>query len=91
MHLFGDISSPGCALFTLKATANDYESFVRRDAADFVRRNFYVDDGPVSVSSIKKAAEFVRSSIQFCHYDGFKLHKFISNHREVLNEFSSTI
>ena len=39
-----------------------------------------------SVSSTKKASELVRSSIELCHYGGFNLHKFISNHREVLKE-----
>ena len=45
VHLFGGGSSPGCANFGFKQATNDGEEEFGTDAADFVRRNFYVDDG----------------------------------------------
>jgi hypothetical protein len=48
-HLFGATSSPGCANVGLRKTADDYEKICGTKAADFVRNNFYVDDGLKSV------------------------------------------
>lgn len=36
VHLFGATSSPGCANFALKTTADQYEESCGREAADFV-------------------------------------------------------
>ena len=55
VHLFGATSSPGCANFALKTTANQYESVCGKEAADFVRKDFYVDDGLKSVATIERA------------------------------------
>ena len=45
VHLFGATSSPGCANFVLKKTAQDSECKFGSAAADFLRNDFYVDDG----------------------------------------------
>ena len=49
VHLFGAISSPGCANFALKSTANDFEEEFGASAADFVRKDFHIDYGLKSV------------------------------------------
>ena len=49
VHLFGATSSPGCANFALKRTTEDHESELGADAANFLQREFYVDDGLKSV------------------------------------------
>ena len=54
IHLFGATSSPGCMNFALKFTADQYEETCASEAADFVRRNFYVDDGLKSVQSMNR-------------------------------------
>lgn len=41
VHFFGATSSPGCANFALKSTANDFEEDFGVKAADFVRNDFY--------------------------------------------------
>ena len=51
VHLFGAGSSPGCANYGLKKIADDYEEECGPEAANFVRNNFYVDDG---LKSVKK-------------------------------------
>ena len=43
VHLFGATSSPGCANFALKSTANDFEEEFGASAANFVRKDFYVE------------------------------------------------
>jgi hypothetical protein len=47
VHLFGAASSPGCSNFSLKAAADDNEESLgaAAAAAEFLCRNFYVDDG----------------------------------------------
>ncbi|XP_072179402.1 uncharacterized protein [Diadema setosum] len=45
VHLFGATSSPGCANFGLKRAADDGEEEFGKDAADYIRKEFYVDDG----------------------------------------------
>ena len=55
VHLFGAVSSPSCANFALRKTAED--NFQRFDSKviNAVRRNFYVDDCLKSVPSESEA------------------------------------
>ena len=85
VHLFGGTSSPGCANFALKTTANEYENVCGSEAADFIRKDFYVDDGLKSVASVKQAKSLIGSTKLLCQKGGFHLHKFTSNNSEVLN------
>ena len=66
VHLFGAVSSPGCANFGLKRAADDGEIEFGEAAANFVRNNFYVDDGLISVSSVKEAIDLLRNSRDLC-------------------------
>ena len=51
VHVFGAASSPGCAKYGLKKAADDGEAEYGTEAAEFIKRDFYVDDGLKSVSS----------------------------------------
>ncbi|XP_077983962.1 uncharacterized protein LOC144438690 [Glandiceps talaboti] len=85
VHLFGAASSPGCANFGLKRAADDGEEEFGEEAASFIRDDFYVDDGLKSVPDVSKAIELVNNSTAICNNAGLKLHKWISNKREVLD------
>ena len=84
VHLFGATSSPGCANFALKKTASDYEGQYGTEAANFVKNNFYVDDGLKSVSAPEVAISLIKKTKSLCQKGGFNLHKFISNHKAVI-------
>jgi len=84
VHLFGAVSSPGCANFAPKTTADDFEEECGNDAPDFVRHDFYVDDGLKSVTSVGQAIDLIGNTKTLCKKGGFNLHKFISNQREVI-------
>ncbi|XP_078364059.1 uncharacterized protein LOC144648341 [Oculina patagonica] len=84
VHLFGAASSPGCSNFALKSTADNYEEKVGSATAEFLRRDFYVDDGLKSVPTVEKAVEHVRSVKEMCKRGGFNLHKFVFNSKEVI-------
>ena len=86
VHLFGATSSPGCSNFALKATANDNETELGTAAAEFVRRDFYVDDGLTSVDTVEEAIELVKNVKEMCRRGGFNLRKFTSNRKEVLEQ-----
>ncbi|VDI18897.1 Hypothetical predicted protein [Mytilus galloprovincialis] len=85
VHLFGAASSPGCANFGLKRVADDYKDEFGSDISDFLRNNFYVDDGLKSVASIDDAVKLVKRSREMCNKVGLKLHNFQSNSKEILN------
>ena len=85
VHLFGATSSPGCANIALKTTADQYEESCGREAADFARRNFYVDDGLKSVQFVEEAKELIKNTKSLCQKGGFRLHEFTSNNREVMS------
>lgn len=85
VHLFGARSSPSCAAFGLRQIASDYESTFGRQAADFLRHDFYVDDGLKSVSTVQEAIELIETTKNMCKGGGLILHKFLSNHQDVLS------
>ena len=84
VHLFGAGSSPGCANFGLKKAADDGEVEFGKEAAEFIRRDFYVDDGLKSVPTVEEAVTLIKASQGICAKAGLKLHKIMSNRREVL-------
>ena len=78
-HLFGAISSPGCANFGFKQIAEDYQDEFGLEAAEFIRRDFYVDDGFKSVSNVDEAIGLIDKTKYMCAKAGLRLHKFVSN------------
>ena len=85
-HLFGATSSPACAMSALNKTADVYEPEFGSEAADFIRRDFYVDDGLASTNDPAKAIQLANDTIKMCEKGGFQLHKFTSNCPEVMAE-----
>ena len=88
VHLFGATSSPSVANYTLKKVAEDNRQRYGSKAADFVKRDFYVDDGLKSVSTAEEASQLINDSKAMCKQGGFKLNKFLSNSKEVLAAIS---
>ena len=84
VHLFGAASSPGCANLALKTTAEDNEKNLGSETADFLSKNFYVDDGLKYVKTVEEAIALIQKSKEMCKQGGFCLHKFISNRKEVI-------
>ena len=79
VHLFGAASSPGCSNYALKRTADDHEAEFGNEAADTLRRNFYVDDVLKSVRTDEYAVQLVRNVKGICRKGGFNHTKFVSN------------
>ena len=84
VHIFGATSSPGCANFGLKRIASDYEETYGRQCANFLRNDFYVDDGVISVPSEEEAIDLLQATKQMCQSAGLHLHKVASNSKRVV-------
>ncbi|XP_041480432.1 uncharacterized protein LOC121427921 [Lytechinus variegatus] len=82
VHLFGATSSPGCANFGLKQIAEDHK-VLGVEAAEFLKRNFYVDDGLKCVSSEEDAIDLIKKAVSMCAKGNLRLHKFVCNNQRV--------
>ena len=86
VHIFGATSSPGCANFALKSLANSSRNAYSNDTIDFLLNSFYVDDGLYSAKTVEDAWMVVNESITLCSSRNLRLHKFVSNNRNLLNK-----
>ncbi|KAK7888620.1 hypothetical protein WMY93_024180 [Mugilogobius chulae] len=84
VHLFGAASSPGCCNFGLKHLAAQGREKFSKETIQFIQRGFYVDDGLASVTSTAEAIQLVEESRALCKTGNLRLHKFVSNSKEVL-------
>ena len=84
VHPFGGVWSPSCANFALQRTAADNRDNFEEEAVRCIYRNFYVDDCLKSVASREKAVLLVKQLTELLACGGFRLTKWISNCREVL-------
>ncbi|KAI2646413.1 Pro-Pol polyprotein [Labeo rohita] len=89
VHLFGAVSSPGCANYALKYLAKENELLLPV-GSQFVARDFYVDDGVTSADTEEKAIRMAQEAREICAKGGLRLHKFISNSQTVLQSIPSS-
>lgn len=85
VHLFGAVSSPSCANFFLRKTAQDWKGYFSEETVNTVLKNFYVDDCLKSVKSVNEAVILVKGLQRLLDKGGFHISKWISNSRDVMN------
>ena len=85
VHLFGATSSPSCATFCLRQTATDFGNQFNPEISSIIQQNFYVDDCLCSTSDPKRAKIIVKQLTELLGKGGFRLTKWLTNHREVLD------
>ena len=66
VHFFGAISSPAVANYCLHKTAEDGRAQFSDKVANFLRRDFYVDDGLTSVPTVPEAIKLIEDSQVLC-------------------------
>ena len=88
VHRFGTTSSPSCANFGLRRTAEDNCQELSKEAVDSVKDNFYVDDCLQSVPSETKAIGLVDERRSLLSKGGFRLTKWISNSCKVIDSIA---
>lgn len=84
VHLFSATSSPACANYGLKHIAAQGQGSFSEASIRFIERNFYVDDGLISVSTEAEAIQLISEARQLCSSGKLHIHKFISNRQKVL-------
>jgi len=84
VHLFGSTSSPSCASFGLRKTAQDNAGDFDHEVIDTVLKNFYVDDCLKSVKSTEVAVKLREDLCALLLRGGFRLNKWLCNRKEVL-------
>ncbi|KAL9986303.1 hypothetical protein ACROYT_G000434 [Oculina patagonica] len=84
VHLFGGVSSPSCASYALRKTADDNLEHFDEETVQTVRRNFYVDDCLKSVKDDQCASRLADQLCQLLAKGGFRLTKWILNSCDVI-------
>ncbi len=85
VHVFGAVSSPSIANYALQKTAIDNRASYSKEATDAVAHNFYVDDFCKSCSSEHEAQVLAQDMKDLLAEGGFRLTKWTSSSRQVLN------
>ena len=89
VHLFGAKSSPSCAAYAMKRTADDNAHLFEPAVISTVKRNFYVDDCLKSVPTENDAIKLALDLQSLVKMGGFRLTKWLSNSREFFAPFRS--
>ena len=85
MNLFGTKSSPICANFALRQTAEDNSNEFDDLAVGTGRRNFFMDDSLKAVHSVEEATRSVK---QLSKRGGLRLGQWLTTHDTVLESVS---
>ncbi|XP_078493996.1 uncharacterized protein LOC144749513 [Ciona intestinalis] len=90
VHIFGATSSPSCASFALRRTAKDNIPGVSEEAVESVMKNFYVDDLLKSVETEERALSLIHELDELLSSGGFKLTKYLSSSRYVMDKLNQS-
>ena len=83
-HVFGCASSPGVAAYCLKfATHLPYAQSYEK-GGQYIRSSMYIDDGLSSAATPEEAVQTLQEATKILRNCNIRLHKFMSNSREVL-------
>ena len=81
-HLFGNVGSPTCSIWTCRKNAIDHSKEFPR-AADVVLKSTVVDDGLDSAPTPEAASAIISDLIKLYNKIGLKINKFATNSSEV--------
>ena len=86
VHVFGNTPSPAIATYGLRKSVEQAQS----DVQEFITRNFYVDDGLVSLKDAETARDLIKRTQEALFEGGrLRLCKIVSNDKSLLSEFPS--
>ena len=84
VHVFDGTFSPSCRNYMPKSTFIDGEDQFGKTAAETLQDNFYLDDLLKPLDNERQAIKPIKSVKATCASGGFKLTKFLSNSKQVL-------
>ncbi|CAL8088051.1 unnamed protein product [Calicophoron daubneyi] len=86
VHPFGAVSSPCCANLALRKTASTFGHLFDPGVTKAIVENFYVDDYLTSFTDKQTASVHVSQIASLLSMGGFRLTKWFSNNRAVIND-----
>ena len=89
VHVFGNKPSPSVAIGLLAKAAEEGAAQYGKDAANFVKRNFYVDDGLISTATPEEAIDLLKRTKSMLSESNINLHKIASNSQKVMAAFNT--
>ena len=90
-HVFGAVSSMGCANVGIRAIASDYEAKYGLDCGEVVRNSFYVDDCLHSVADPEIAIDLITRLCGMFSEGCVELAKFVSSSRKVIESIDQSL
>lgn len=84
VHLFGAVSSPSVSNYALRQAIKSNCNGVQPEMRSVALRSFYVDDFLCAIYSEEQAKNVVQAVTALCAGGGFRLTKWISNRRSVI-------
>ncbi|XP_078340696.1 uncharacterized protein LOC144627460 [Crassostrea virginica] len=88
IHVFRNAPSPAVATYGLRRCVENQENDCGAIVREFVRRNFYVDDGLGSFSTSSECVEVLKKTQETLAREGnLRLHKIASNSKSVMASF----
>nr|XP_039254127.1 uncharacterized protein LOC120331151 [Styela clava] len=85
VHCFGNTSSPFCANYCLRRTAEDFGKDFPSDISDNIKDNSYIDDFLLGADSISEGKRIVKQISELTECGGFHLNKWRSNSEEIIS------
>nr|XP_039252452.1 uncharacterized protein LOC120329740 [Styela clava] len=85
VHCFGNTSSPFCANYCLRRTAEDFGKDFPSDISDNIKDNSYIDDFLLGADSISEGKRIVKQTSELTECGGFHLNKWRSNSEEIIS------
>ncbi|KAK6175033.1 hypothetical protein SNE40_013574 [Patella caerulea] len=89
VHIFGAVSSPSVCNYALLKTAEDNIENYKPNVIETVKRNFYVDDHLKSLKTEEEAIAHIQDITSLLRKGGFRLTKWNSNSKRVLENVPS--
>ncbi|XP_064625967.1 uncharacterized protein LOC135486798 [Lineus longissimus] len=90
VHIFCSKDSPTCWNYALRRTAEDNINAFSKMVIQAYLKDYYMDDLVSSIQSVTVAMSFVDEVIELGKRGGWRVHKFISNSKEVMQHIPET-
>ena len=85
VHVFGNIPSPAIVTFGLHKIAADSEDQYGTDVNQFIERDFYINDGLVSLPTVEQTVDLIHRTQEALKVHGnLRLHKIASNEKNIM-------
>ena len=90
VHIFGAKDSANCVIYALQRTARDNCADFDSITFETMLKSFYMDDCLKSVEDVDTMIRLATQLIEMCKRGGFRLTKFLSNSKAVLDSLPAS-